>query len=66
VLEVGRGGKSDAEQLAYAVDQGRAILTHNIRDHLLLARSYQTPLRCLSRHTAEETRNRVIWLQDFR
>lgn len=40
VLEVGRGGKSDPEQLAYAVDQGRAILTHNIRDLLLLAQSY--------------------------
>ena len=32
VLEVGRGGKSDPEQLAYAVSQGRVMLTHNIRD----------------------------------
>jgi predicted nuclease of predicted toxin-antitoxin system len=36
VLEVSRGGKSDLEQLAYAVSQGRAMLTHNIRDYLLL------------------------------
>ncbi len=88
VLEVGRGGKSDPEQLAYAVSQGRAMLTHNIRDHLRLARTYQArgkehhgiivsdqvplrellrrTLRCLSRYTAEEILNRVIWLQDFK
>jgi predicted nuclease of predicted toxin-antitoxin system len=40
VLEVGRGGKSDPEQLAYAVSQGRAILTHNIRDYLVLDQMY--------------------------
>jgi predicted nuclease of predicted toxin-antitoxin system len=88
ILEVDRGGKSDPEQLAYAVRQRRAILSHNIRDYLLLDRSYraqglehngilvsdQIPLgvllrrilRCLSQHTAEEVRNRVIWLQDFK
>jgi len=42
VLEVSRGGKSDPEQLAYAVSQGRVMLTHNIRDYLLLDRKYQT------------------------
>ena len=41
VLEVGRGGESDPEQLAYAVSQGRTMLTHNIRDYLLLDRKYQ-------------------------
>jgi predicted nuclease of predicted toxin-antitoxin system len=41
VLEVGRTGKSDPEQLAYAVHQRRAILTHNIRDYLRLHRAYQ-------------------------
>jgi predicted nuclease of predicted toxin-antitoxin system len=88
VLEVGRGGKSDPEQLAYAASRGRTMLTHNIRDYLLLDRTYrarrrehsgiivsdQVPLRellrrtlrCLSRHTAEEVRNQVIWLQDFK
>jgi len=33
VLEVGRGGKSDPEQLLYAVSQKRVILSHNIRDY---------------------------------
>lgn len=88
VLEVGRGGKTDPEQLAYAVRQGRVMLTHNIRDHLRLARTYQARakmhhgiivsdqvplrellrrvLRCLSRHTAEEMHNRIIWLQDYK
>lgn len=42
VLELGRGGKSDPEQLAYAVKHGQAILTHNIRDYIKLAKSYQT------------------------
>jgi predicted nuclease of predicted toxin-antitoxin system len=40
-LEVGRGGKGDSEQFAYAVKHGRAILTHNIRDFIKLAKSYQ-------------------------
>ena len=31
VLDAGRTGQSDAEQLAYAVSQRRTILTHNIR-----------------------------------
>ena len=42
VLEVGRGGKSDHQQLAYAVSQRRVMLTHNIRDYLLLDRTYRT------------------------
>ena len=88
VLEVNRAGKSDPEQLSYAVSQGRAMFTHNIRDYLLLDRKYQTQgkehygiivsdqiplrellrrmLRCLSRRTAQDTRNQVIWLQDFK
>jgi predicted nuclease of predicted toxin-antitoxin system len=42
VLEVKRTGKSDAEQLAYAAKNGMAILTHNIRDYVILDKSYQT------------------------
>lgn len=42
VLEVGRRGKSDPEQLAYAASQGRTMLTHNIRYYRLLDRKYQT------------------------
>jgi predicted nuclease of predicted toxin-antitoxin system len=41
VLEIGRGGKSDPEQLVYAVSDGRTILTHNIRDFVILDRAYQ-------------------------
>lgn len=40
VLDRGRTGKSDEEQLAYAVKNKAAILTHNVRDYILLARSY--------------------------
>ena len=36
VLDAGRTGQSDAEQLAYAVSQRRTILTHNIRHFRLL------------------------------
>jgi hypothetical protein len=32
VIEVDRAGKTDADQLAYASGQRRAVLTHNIRD----------------------------------
>lgn len=86
VLDVGRGGRSDPEQLAYAASQGRVILTHNIRDYILLDKQYreqgkehagiilsdqiplrdllQRTLRFLSRHTAEEVRDRVLWLKD--
>ena len=41
VLDAGRTGKSDAEQLAYAVSQQRAILTHNVRHFTLLNQNYQ-------------------------
>ena len=40
VLDAGRTGKSDAEQLAYAVSQQRTILTHNIRHFSLLNQRY--------------------------
>ena len=36
-----RGGLSDPEQLAFAVKQRRAFLTHNIRDFVLLEREYR-------------------------
>ncbi len=45
VLELGRGGESDADQLAFAVHESRALLTHNIRDYLLLDRLYRTDRR---------------------
>ena len=65
VLEVGRAGRSDADQLEYALKEGRAILTHNIRDYVLLDQDYrdrqtehagiivsdQVPLRELLRRT---------------
>lgn len=42
VVEVGRTGKSDEEQFAYAVRHKMAILTHNIRDYIILSRSYKS------------------------
>ncbi|MBA4121234.1 MAG: DUF5615 family PIN-like protein [Acidobacteria bacterium] len=38
--EVGRKGKTDAEQLEYAAQNGYAILTHNRIDYEELARDY--------------------------
>ena len=40
VLEIGRTGKSDSEQLVYAVRHKMAILTHNVRDYIILSKSY--------------------------
>lgn len=40
VLEAGRTGKTDPEQLAYAATLHRAILTHNIRDFMILNKQY--------------------------
>lgn len=40
VLDADRAGNSDAEQLAYAVSQQRAILTHNVRHFRLLNQKY--------------------------
>ena len=39
-LEINRTGKSDEEQLAYAVKHKMVILTHNIRDFRILFDSY--------------------------
>jgi hypothetical protein len=86
VLDAGRAGKSDADQLAYAVSQQRAILTHNVRHFRLLNQRYhedgrqhfgvllsaQVPLRdllrrslrFLGRHTADDVRNNVLWLDE--
>lgn len=65
VIEVDRAGKTDADQLAYAASQRRAVLTHNIRDFRQLNKQYheenrehfgillsdQIPLRHLLRRT---------------
>ena len=40
VYELERGGMSDADQLAYSVQEGRAILTHNAKDFVPLAVEY--------------------------
>ncbi len=42
VHELGRTGLSDEEQMAFAVSQGRAILTHNIGDFVSIAKRYFT------------------------
>lgn len=38
VLELDRTGETDADQLGYAVQQERAILTHKVRDFIILDR----------------------------
>ena len=40
-LEAGRCGKSDEEQLAYASKNKMTILTHNVKDFIVLSKSYQ-------------------------
>jgi predicted nuclease of predicted toxin-antitoxin system len=40
VHELGRTGLPDVEQLAFAVQEERAILTHNIADFMALALAY--------------------------
>ncbi len=40
VTEAKRKGKSDAEQLEFATENGYAILTHNRRDYEELAQEY--------------------------
>ena len=38
--EAAKIGASDADQLAFAIEQGRAIVTHNRRDFDALAKEY--------------------------
>ena len=40
VDELKRSGLADADQLAFAVKQRRTIVTHNVRDFVLLDREY--------------------------
>lgn len=40
-LEAGHDGNSDLDQLTFAANTGRAILTHNISDYVELAKLYQ-------------------------
>jgi len=43
--EAGNGSLSDDEQLRYATEQGRAILTYNIEDFISLARQWHAQER---------------------
>ena len=38
--ELGRKGRTDTEQLAYATDEQRCVFTFNIRDFVLLHNAY--------------------------
>lgn len=38
--EVGRKGKSDPEQLSYAVEHGRCVFSFNVRDFVVLHNGY--------------------------
>lgn len=44
-LELDRTGKSDEEQLAYAVKHKMALFTHNIKDYIVLSISYEKQKR---------------------
>lgn len=44
-LELDRTGKSDEEQLAYAVKHKMALFTHNIKDYVVLSISYEKQKR---------------------
>lgn len=88
VLEAGRTGLSDLEQLEYAVAQGRCVLTHNIRDFVVVHKACQAEgrdhagiivsdqlpfrellrrsLRCMSRLSTDDMRNRLVWLHDYK
>jgi len=41
VLETKKTGKSDEEQLVYAVEHKMALLSHNIKDFKMLAKKYE-------------------------
>lgn len=41
VFDVDRGGMTDAQQLTFAISRQRAILTHNVKDFVLLDQAYR-------------------------
>jgi predicted nuclease of predicted toxin-antitoxin system len=90
-VEAGNDAFSDEAQLTYAAKSGMAILTHNIRDFVPLARTWflanrehsgivlseqfnhnqfgellRRVLRLLNRWTANDLRNQVLFLQQFK
>jgi uncharacterized protein with PIN domain len=80
--EARRVSSSDANQLVFAAQEHRALLTHNIArdwaaegkehsgivvsDQLALKELLARILRLLHHHTPDTLHNRVIRLQDFR
>lgn len=90
-VEAGNDAFSDEAQLTYAAESGMAILTHNIRDFVPLARTWflanrehsgiilseqfnhnqfgellRRVLRLLNCWTADDLRNQVLFLQQFK
>jgi predicted nuclease of predicted toxin-antitoxin system len=70
--EAGHVGNTDAEQLAFATDQGKTILTHNRVDFEALARRYFEDKRTHSgiiiavrRHPKEMARRLLILLNSL-
>jgi predicted nuclease of predicted toxin-antitoxin system len=68
--EAGRVGSTDAEQLAFAAEQGRAIVTHNHGDFEKIAADYSTAGRqhsgiiVASRQRAPEIARRLLTILD--
>jgi hypothetical protein len=69
-VEAGQLGKTDAEQLAYAVSQELALLTHNRVHFEILAQEYSAEGRThfgiilASRHSPYEILRRLLLLLD--
>ena len=65
VRQEGQLGKTDAEQLEYAIGKEAAILTHNRIDFEMLAKEYfeqERLLTILNSTTADEMENQIIYI----
>ena len=68
--DAGRLGSSDAEQLAFAADQGRTIVTHNRPDYDALATDYiaggqhHAGIICAVRRPVPELARRLLQILD--
>ncbi|HEC99766.1 MAG TPA: hypothetical protein ENN18_05230 [Proteobacteria bacterium] len=88
IHEIGQKSLRDREQLEFAINHGRAFLTHNVKHFVQLAQEYVTfqrphfgiivsnhlvfkellrrTLRLLHQQSAENLRNQLIWLHNYK
>lgn len=71
-LEAGRANQrlSDEDQLSFATEQGRALVTHDVRDFMFLAKQWDAEEKahagiivCRSK-PVRELAERIRWYQD--